>query len=89
MSSSCHQELFKFHSRWMVKHELNGRLIVTTRTALGPARKLHLDRAARTAGEAFAFDEPDAMPAPNRSYGSSLVWLSMAAAAVLGLALVF
>jgi hypothetical protein len=73
----------------MVKHELNRRLIVATRTALGPARKLHLDRAARIAGEAFAFDEPDATPAPQRSYGASLVWLSMAAVAVLGLALVF
>jgi hypothetical protein len=55
---------------------------------LGPARKLHLDRAARIAGEAFAFDEPDATPAPHRSYGSSLIWLSMAAVAVLALALV-
>jgi hypothetical protein len=73
----------------MVKHELNRRLIVATRTALGPARKLHLDRAARIAGEAFAFDEPDTTPAPQRSYGASLVWLSMAAVAVLGLALVF
>ena len=62
---------------------------MATRTALGPARKLHLDRAARTAGEAFAFDEPDTTPSPQRSYGASLVWLSMAAVAVLGLALVF
>jgi hypothetical protein len=62
---------------------------VTTRTTLRPAQKLHLDRAARNAGEAFAFDEPDAAPATPRSYGSTLIWLGMAAVAVLGLSLVF
>ena len=62
---------------------------MTTRTTLRPAQKLHLDRAARNAGEAFAFDEPDATPAAHRSYGSSLIWLGMAAVAVLGLSLVF
>jgi hypothetical protein len=56
---------------------------------LGPARKLHLDRAARNAGEAFAFDEPDSAPVVQRSYGSSLIWLSIAAVAVLGLSLAF
>ena len=56
-----------------------------TRTTLAPARKLHLDRAARNAGEAFAFDEPDTSPVAQRSYVSSLIWLSMAAAAVIGL----
>jgi len=61
---------------------------VTTRTTLAPEQKLHLDRAARNAGEAFAFDEPDAAPAAPRSYGSSLIWLGMAALAVVGLALV-
>ena len=67
---------------------LTGETGVTTRTTL-PAQKLHLDRAARNAGEAFAFDEPDAMPTTHRSYGSSLIWLSMAAAAVLGLSFLF
>lgn len=67
---------------------LTGDLSVTTRTNMAPAQKLHLDRAARNAGEAFAFDEPDTAPAASRSYGSSLVWLGMAAVAVLGLALV-
>ena len=62
---------------------------MTTRTTMAPAQKLHLDRAARIAGEAFAFDEPDVTPAPHRLYGSSLIWLAMAAVAVLGLALVF
>jgi hypothetical protein len=61
---------------------------VTTRTTLAPAQKLHLDRAARNAGEAFAFDEPDAAPVAPRTYGSSLIWLGMAALAVVGLALV-
>jgi hypothetical protein len=67
---------------------LTGDLSVTTRTTLAPARKLHLDRAARNAGEAFAFDEPDTTPAAHRSYGSSLIWLGMAAVAILGLGLV-
>ncbi len=61
---------------------------MTTQTTLAPAQKLHLDRAARNAGEAFAFDEPDVTPAVQRSYGASLIWIAMAAVAVLGLALV-
>ena len=70
---------------------LTGGWDVTTRTTLRPAHKLHLDRAARNAGEAFAFDEPDTTPVAhnNRTYGSSLIWLGMAAVAVLGLSLVF
>ena len=67
---------------------LTGDLGVTTRTTLAPAQKLHLDRAARNAGEAFAFDEPDTAPAASRSYGASLIWLGMAAVAVMGLSLV-
>jgi hypothetical protein len=60
------------------------------RTTMGPARKLHLDRAARTAGEAFAFDEPDNTPVVKSStFGSSLLWLSIAAVAVVGLGLAF
>ena len=62
---------------------------MTTRTTLRPAHKLHLDRAARNAGEAFAFDEPDTTPVAHRTYGPSLIWLGMAAVAVLGLSLVF
>jgi hypothetical protein len=62
-------------------------MAMATRTTLGPARKLHLDRAARNAGEAFAFDEPDTVPAANRAVGSSLLWLSIAAIALLGLGL--
>jgi hypothetical protein len=56
---------------------------------LAPAQKLHLDRAARNAGEAFAFDEPDNTPVAHRSYGSSLLWLAIAAVAVIGLGLTF
>jgi hypothetical protein len=62
---------------------------MTTRTTLAPAQKLHLDRAARNAGEAFAFDEPDTAPAAKGSYGSSLLWLSMSVVALLGLSFVF
>lgn len=61
---------------------------MTTRTTLAPAQKLHLDRAARNAGEAFAFDEPDTAASAPRSYGTSLIWLGMAAVAVMGLSLV-
>ncbi|MCG7394016.1 hypothetical protein MHY87_13980 [Microvirga sp. ACRRW] len=60
------------------------------RTTMGPAQKLHLDRAARIAGEAFAFDEPDTTPAAkSSSLGSSLLWLSIAAVAVIGLSFAF
>jgi len=68
---------------------LTGETGVTTRTTLRPAQKLHLDRAARNAGEAFAFDEPDTAPVTQRSYGSTLIWLAMAAVAVLGLSFLF
>jgi hypothetical protein len=60
------------------------------RTTMRPAQKLHLDRAARIAGEAFAFDEPDTTPAVKSSaFTSSLLWLSIAAVAVLGLGFAF
>jgi hypothetical protein len=59
------------------------------RTTMGPAQKLHLDRAARTAGEAFAFEEPDTAPVAKSSYGSSLLWLAIAAVAVLALSYAF
>lgn len=60
------------------------------RTTMGSAQKLHLDRAARIAGEAFAFDEPDTTPVVKSStFGSSLLWLSMAAVAVIGLSYAF
>ncbi|SCZ07878.1 hypothetical protein [Microvirga guangxiensis] len=59
------------------------------RTTMGSAQKLHLDRAARIAGEAFAFDEPDTAPVTKSStIGSSLLWLSMAAA-LIGLSFAF
>lgn len=60
------------------------------RTTMGPAQKLHLDRAARIAGEAFAFDEPDTAPVTkNNAIGPSLLWLAIAAVAVLGLGFAF
>ena len=62
---------------------------MATHTSVGPARKLHLDRAARNAGEAFAFHERDAAPATQRMLPPSLVWLSIAAIAMLGLGLAF
>ncbi len=64
---------------------------MTTRTTLGTAQQLHLNRAARTAGEAFAFEEPDTAPvAPaSRSYGANLLWVVMAVIAVLALWLSF
>jgi hypothetical protein len=80
--------LNSIHVEWL-SMSLTGGWDVTTRTTLRPAHKLHLDRAARNAGEAFAFDEPDTTPVAHRTYGSSLIWLGMAAVAVLGLSLVF
>ena len=65
---------------------------MTTRTTLGTAQQLHLNRAARTAGEAFAFEEAESVPAPataGRSYGANLLWLIMALVAVLALWLSF
>lgn len=60
------------------------------RTTIGSARQLHLNRAARIAGEAFAFDEPDTTPvARSGTFGSSVLWLSIAAVAVLGLGYAF
>ncbi|MGO4386018.1 hypothetical protein AB4Y85_00630 [Microvirga sp. 2YAF29] len=59
------------------------------RTTMGPAQKLHLDRAARTAGEAFAFEEPDTTPVTRSAYGSSLLWLAIAVVAVLALSYAF
>jgi hypothetical protein len=59
------------------------------RTTMGPAQKLHLDRAARTAGEAFAFEEPDATPVTKSFYGTGLLWLAIAAVALLALSYAF
>ncbi len=65
---------------------------MTTRTTLGTAQQLHLNRAARTAGEAFAFEEPDTAPvaaAPSRSFAANVLWLVMALVAILALWLSF
>ena len=65
---------------------------MTTRTTLGTAQQLHLNRAARTAGEAFAFEEPETIPvvqAPSRSLLTNGLWLSMALVAILALWLSF
>lgn len=60
------------------------------RTTLEPAKNLHLDRAARNAGEAFAFDEPEnPAPAVRRVGGSGLLWLSVAVLALVGLNFIF
>jgi hypothetical protein len=65
---------------------------VTTRTTLGTAQQLHLNRAARTAGEAFAFEEPETAPVaqpPSRSLLANGLWLSIALVAILALWLSF
>jgi hypothetical protein len=51
------------------------------RGASGTARQLHLARAARTAGEAFAFVEPEATAAGRRVPASVLVWAALGAVA--------
>lgn len=59
------------------------------RTTLGPAQKIHLDRAARTAGEAFAFEEPETARASHRSVAGNALWLVLALPAALALWLAF
>ena len=41
------------------------------------ARNIHLARAARSAGEAFAHTSPDDAPAPAATRGAGLAWLSL------------
>jgi hypothetical protein len=57
---------------------------VGAQTSFGSARNLHLARAARVAGEAFAFNEPETAPA-RRSIPISLlgIVLGIVAAAIL------
>ena len=63
--------LSQVHVKALKVHELDGRRDVTRIVATS---SIHLDRAARVAGEAFAFDEPDYAPSPSpagaASYGS-------------------
>jgi hypothetical protein len=52
---------------------------------IGTAQQLHLARAARTAGEAFAFDEPESAPAPRNATWLNALWLAIALAAATAL----
>jgi len=52
------------------------------------AQVLYLRHAARSAGEAFAFEEEFARSAPSRSY-ATVVWIGLAIVAALGLAVVY
>jgi hypothetical protein len=52
---------------------------------LGTAQQLHLARAARIAGEAFAFDEPESAPAPSRATRLNALWLAIALVAATAL----
>ncbi|MBZ6076858.1 hypothetical protein [Microvirga puerhi] len=59
---------------------------MTMRTTLGTAQQLHLSRAARTAGEAFAFDEPEILAQPSQgrwSLGLFIVALAIVAVAAI------
>lgn len=49
---------------------------MTTRTIWGTPQQLHLSRAARTAGEAFAFDEPETLAEPSRTRLSTILFLA-------------
>jgi hypothetical protein len=53
-------------------------------TRIVAATPIHLDRAARVAGEAFAFDEPDYAPAAKSGWGN-ILWLSVGLMALCGL----
>ena len=57
---------------------------MTTRT-VAATHHIHLDRAARIAGEAFAFDEPDNAPVAQKSSWANVLWLVVALAALSGL----
>jgi hypothetical protein len=52
---------------------------------MGTAQQLHLARAARIAGEAFAFDEPETARAPSRATWLNALWLAIALMAVTAL----
>lgn len=52
------------------------------------AQVLYLRHAARSAGEAFAFEEEFARTAPSRSY-ATIVWMGLALVAAIGLAVVY
>lgn len=56
---------------------------MTTRSVA--THSIHLDRAARSAGEAFAVDEPDSAPVAARSLWSNALWLGIAVVALGGL----
>ncbi|WP_210483257.1 hypothetical protein [Microvirga antarctica] len=57
---------------------------MTTRT-VAATHHIHLDRAARIAGEAFAFDEPDLAPLAQRYGWTSILWVALGAIALAGL----
>ncbi len=50
-------------------------------TRIVATSSIHLDRAARVAGEAFAFDEPDYAPVAKSGWGT-ILWLTFGLAAL-------
>ena len=52
------------------------------------AQVLYLRHAARSAGEAFAFEEEFSRAAPSRFY-ATVVWIGLAIVAALGLAIIY
>jgi hypothetical protein len=50
---------------------------VAAQTSVGSAKNLQLTRAARVAGEAFAFNEPEASERSKRSYAIGLLGLAL------------
>jgi hypothetical protein len=58
---------------------------VAAQTSFGSAKNLHLARAARVAGEAFAFNEPEAAIPAKRSLGLSLVTVALGIVVALAL----
>jgi hypothetical protein len=64
------------------------RVGVVTRSTAGTAKQLHLNRAARVAGEAFAFVEPESARAVSQLRAfriGGFVWLMLGAAAAAAL----
>ncbi|WP_157961418.1 hypothetical protein [Microvirga flavescens] len=61
---------------------------MTPRTTVGSAQNLHLTRTARVAGEAFAFNEPEAVPVAQRA-SYNLLWIALGLIAAAALYIAF
>jgi hypothetical protein len=81
-------ELFKLVSRSSVKLLVTiGENDVVNDTSIGSVQSLKLARAAKIAGEAFAFSEPDAVTPAQPQWAVAAGIVAIAAIAILGFAI--